>query len=97
MNDIHICNIFRKCQWKWAKTYEKTAPHWYTKKIWFKSIYAFEFLAQVIGYYGKEEKFGTQTHKYYYCGDFKYWIMSNWWEAILINKAIEKNDTKKQS
>mgnify|MGYP003124918514 FL=1 len=86
-NDPHICNLLYKCNWKWAKTYEKFAPHWYTKKVWFKRTETFFFLAKVISDKGVIEKFGNREYKYYYCGDYKYWIMSHWSKEILINRA----------
>ena len=88
MHDQHICNLFYKSKWQWAKTYEKFAPHWYTKKIWFKRTETFFFLAKTIYDKGVIEKFGNRSYKYYYCGDFKFWIMDKHWsESILINRA----------
>ena len=45
------------------------------------------FLAKVISDKGVIEKFGNREYKYYYCGDYKYWIMSHWSKEILINRA----------
>jgi|TARA_R100000152_G_C6644209_1_gene87787 hypothetical protein len=82
----------RKCfdslNWKWAKTYEKTAPHWYSKRLENKDYFMWEFLFQVIDYHGVEEYFGGRKYKYYYCGGFKYWITEiKRPKQFLINKA----------
>ena len=82
----------RKCfdslTWKWAKTYEKTAPHWYSKRLENKDYFMWEFLFQVIDYHGVEEYFGVRKYKYYYCGGFKYWITEiKRPKQFLINKA----------
>ena len=83
----NIKNILEKCEWKWAKTYEEIAPHWYTKKIWFSNIDEFDLLVKHINSCGKKEQFMNKTYTYYYCGKYKYWTMSQHPDAILLNKA----------
>ena len=79
---------FDKLKWKWAKTYEKTAPHWYSKRLENKDYFLWEFLMQIIEYQGKEEIFGGRKYKYLYCGEYKYWLTQiNRPKQILINKA----------
>jgi|TARA_R100000149_G_scaffold11807_1_gene4482 hypothetical protein len=81
-------NFFDQLNWKWAKTYEKTAPHWYAKRLESKDYFVWEFLLQVIEYQGQEETFGGRKYKYYYCNGFKYWITQiNRPKQLLINKA----------
>ena len=81
-------NCFNSLNWKWAKTYEKFAPHWYCKRHTCKDVFMFDFVLQVIEYKGKYESFGKQKFKYYYCGGFKYWLTNITKPMmILINKA----------
>ena len=47
-----------------------------------------EFCLQVIEYYGKDEKYGNRTYRYYYANGFKYWITKiDRPKQLLINKA----------
>ena len=50
-----LCRQFDKLKWKWAKTYEKSAPHWYSKRLENKDYFLWEFLMQIIDYQGKKK------------------------------------------
>ena len=83
-----IGRCFDQLNWKWAKSYEKTAPHWWSKRLECKDYFMWEFCLQVIEYYGKDEQYGNRTYRYYYSNGFKYWITKiNRPKQLLINKA----------
>jgi hypothetical protein len=74
--------------WTFAKTYAKIAPHEYIVKEQEPDLFA-EYEAK-IAKSGKEEPFTlhgkTNIYRYYYEGDYKYWIIEN-----ILNRAEVKS------
>ena len=64
-----------KQYWKCAKTYAKTAPHEYILKEWNPEL--FQVICNLIDSDGYEEKFYSETFKYYNIGKLKYWCCGN--------------------
>ncbi|MFI5300219.1 MAG: hypothetical protein ACHREM_19190 [Polyangiales bacterium] len=68
-------------------------PHWYVMKPWNPEHEdAFMELARLIFEAGRDEQWGTgvyeRTVRYYYLGDYKYWVMDPTIGATdLINRA----------
>jgi hypothetical protein len=65
--------------WIEAKTYAKIAPHEYIVQEDEPAVY--DKYEELIKKYGKDEEFTlhgkTNTYKYYYEGDYKYWVIEN--------------------
>ena len=86
VKDLRKC--FDELNWKWAKTYEKFAHHWYCTRLECKYYLMFDFLLQVIEFYGKDEVFMGKEYRYYKCNGYKYWLTTiNRPKMILMNKA----------
>mgnify|MGYP003135940794 FL=1 len=85
--ESQLGKILELSEWTWAKSYSKSAPHWYTKLPYFKDPELFHCLVVLINKYGKEERFYNQTYKYFYTKTHKYWTMTPYPVAILINKT----------
>ncbi|MBT6690857.1 hypothetical protein HOB10_00785 [Candidatus Parcubacteria bacterium] len=70
--------------WIFAKTYAKIAPHEYIVKE--NELELFDEYKIKISKSGKEEEFTLHgkmdIYRYYYEGDYKYWIMGN-----ILNRA----------
>jgi hypothetical protein len=91
MDVERIQRFINAAHWKYAKTMPQW-PHWYCLKekvnpdefVWFcKQIFTF----------GKREAFKAFRHHpiyrmYLYFKEYKYWIMSNPKDAILINRTF---------
>ena len=60
---------------KWAKTYEQKAPHWYL--LAGQSPEFFEAACIAINKFGIKEKFFQAYFTYFYSGGFKYWTMAH--------------------
>jgi hypothetical protein len=61
--------------WRWAITYAKTAPHWYTLRREATDPTEFDFLAECIAKYGTGGRFWSKTYTYLYLDQWKYWHM----------------------
>jgi len=79
--------------WHWAKTYAKTAPHWYTRRREWGSAEDFEWFVQLIADKGREEQFFRTSFTYLHPGDeYKYWVMdSDPTKVEIINRAEVSN------
>jgi hypothetical protein len=78
-------------QWKFAKTYAKTAPHEYIVDGW--NIELFNEICHLIDTDGYEEMFYDKPFIYYNIGEFKYWH----YDTILNRCAIHKSSTVEQT
>lgn len=87
-------------QWTWAKTYAKTAPHWYVVlgKTPEMSVEEYERAGRVIRRFGKPGKFYQSTNVYLTLDGYRYWIMNLIgpqgiaYESTLINRADAEVD-----
>ncbi len=82
------------CQWTFAKSYAKTAPHeWVAIGRTISEQFA-RRAAQAIVDHGVDEEFRifrtVKTYRYLYLGGFKYWIMSEPHEIQIINRVAVK-------
>lgn len=77
--------------WVWAKSYAKTAPHWYVVRNKCVDTERFLEVAEFISLHGQEERFWRAKYTYLYYGDFKYWAMGTTHAdssvAVVINRA----------
>jgi hypothetical protein len=75
-------------EWVRAKTYESIAPHEYIVKEKQPQVYLW-YKRHIINK-GKDESFtlhgSTNIYRYYYEGDYKYWIIDN-----ILNRAKNNN------
>ena len=74
-------------KWREAKTYAKIAPHEYI--LWKDAPAFFKHMERRIKKYGVYKDFTldgkTNRYKYYYRGNYKYWIIMN-----VLNRAKVK-------
>ena len=74
--------------WNEAKTYAKTAPHEYIMRKDEPEL--FEYIGRMIKKHGIYENFTlhgkVNRYKYYYRGNYKYWIIWNVLNRVKINK-----------
>ena len=77
-------------KWKDSKTYKAFAPHEYTIKHWDSSLENdFIKFVEFIRIEGKEEKYFTKSHIYYYLGEYKYWTMGDAIEdTYVLNRCL---------
>jgi len=77
-------------KWREAKTYAQTAPHEYI--IQKEEPEFFECMRQYIKKHGVYENFTldgkTNRYKYYYRGNYKYWIIWNILNRVKVKRLI---------
>ena len=87
-----VGDFIAEVQWRFAKTMPRW-PHWYVMKQWNPAREAeFMELVRLVFEEGSDQQWGTgdyeRTVRYYYAGDYKYWVMDPTIEATdLINRA----------
>lgn len=71
-----------RASWTWAKTYAKTAPHWYILKQQYPGL--FYRLSQVIKLYGTDREYRDtgQIHRYLVIGESQFWHI-----GVVLNRA----------
>ncbi len=80
--------FLQRAEWHWAKSYAKTAPHWYVVRGEFADDKTFDDVVLFMRENGVDERFYSKTFTYYYHGGFKYWTMGNPVEqTTIINRA----------
>lgn len=83
--EYDLDKLLEESEWRWAKSYENTAPHWYIKGL--DNPLLFGILFDKIRDEGVDEiytnhKGNTYICRYFYQDDYKYWYM-----YPVINKA----------
>ena len=77
-----------RARWNWAKTYAKTAPHWYCVREEFADDATFDAVVAHMRENARIEHFWGRPFHYFYHGGFKYWTMGNPInETTIINRA----------
>jgi hypothetical protein len=74
-----LLQMIKKQQWTEAKTYRDTAPHEYIIANQNEPLFrAMKYLIQYYGFYREFKLYKTkQTYRYFYIGEYSYWIMSH--------------------
>ena len=77
-----------RAKWNWAKSYAKTAPHWYVVRGEFADDALFDKVVEEMRQNSVPERFYSKTFQYFYHGGYKYWTMGNpIAETTIINRA----------
>ena len=91
-NTDAVEKFIAEVEWRFAKTMPQW-PHWYVMKDWNPGREGefMELVRRIFGE-GRDEQWGAgkweRTVRYYFAGDFKYWVMDPTIEATdLINRA----------
>jgi len=89
LKDIRT-NIKNLSEWKWAKTYEKTAPHWYIMGFKPSSMYyGILKFKEYIKKNGIAEKFFSKYYNVLIIGEYKYWVMGSYkHKSVSLNRAV---------
>jgi len=77
-------------KWTFAKTFAKTAPHWYTVRNYEPGLQKeFETAVKLGRVYGYDKKWGKTVYKYFDFEGFTYWTMgSPVSETTIINRIL---------
>jgi hypothetical protein len=88
-DELFVRQYIEKVQWKFAKTYAKSAPHSYTIREWEPDLEnEFERFVLIIRTYGYAERYWSKIHWYFKVEDLKYWTMGFPLErTVVINRA----------
>lgn len=83
-----ISRFIESQQWIFAKTMADI-PHWYCLKRNCENAEDWLWFVRLMDEYGVEGKFYGKTYKYFYWGDYRYWMMDPTPEECdLINRCI---------
>ena len=83
-----ISRFIESQQWIFAKTMADI-PHWYCLKRNCENAEDWLWFVRLMNEYGVEGKFYGKTYKYFYWGDYRYWMMDPTPEECdLINRCI---------
>lgn len=83
-----ISRFIESQQWTFAKTMADI-PHWYCLKRNCENAEDWLWFVRLMDEYGVEGKFYGKTYKYFYWGDYRYWMMDPTPEECdLINRCI---------
>lgn len=83
-----ISRFIESQQWIFAKTMADI-PHWYCLKRNCGNAEDWLWFVRLMDEYGVEGKFYGKTYKYFYWGDYRYWMMDPTPEECdLINRCI---------
>ena len=85
--DLNIfMSIMRKANWRFAKTYARTLPHWYTLwKDWTNRA-EYEWVMRFMEAHGMDERFGGRRFRIIQVDGWKFWCVDPFASAIGINK-----------
>lgn len=72
-------------QWKYAKTYDKTAPHEYIVYPWNKEL--FNGIGDYIDKYGWDTKYYNSDVRYGLIGNYRYWHYHAYSDDAIMNRA----------
>lgn len=78
--------------WIFAKTYEKTAPHWYivVDNLSPKARKEANWFIGYIKIAGTAKRFFSKVYTYLFLGDYKYWAMPGDNGVMIINRDLIK-------
>ena len=84
-----VSRFITSVEWKWAKTYDNTAPHWYIVSSNYEHLKdEFDYMVSYINRNGVTRPFFRTTYTYLFLGNYKYWVMSGSDGATIINRAL---------
>ena len=83
-----LFDMLEKAQWKFAKTFKHTAPHWYTLMDNWSDKQLFTDVAHSVRKHSTKEYFWNKPFIVWNYKGMKYWVMDeNPSDAVLINKT----------
>lgn len=88
-----LSKALEKAPWKWSKSFENVAPHWYVLQTTHQNL--FKTTQETIKKHGKLEVFSIYGKKlfvnYLYLGEYKYWTTGNVLNRARIKDSYEKD------
>ena len=88
MTEEQFEEFCQKVTWHWAKTYARTAPHWYCVRAEVGDA-EFEEAVKFIREHKVERMFFSTSFGYYDSREYTYWTMGNPInETTIINRAL---------
>ena len=87
-DELRLLDFIHQAEWHFAKTMP-LIPHWYCLLKEYEDKEEFQWFAQYIQEHSVPGEFYGKTYRYYYFGNYKYWIMDERPEDCdLINRDI---------
>lgn len=89
----HLIGLIRPQRWKYASTYDKTAPHEYILMEWNEEL--FRFIGEYIEKYGVDTFFYKSPVRYGHIGNYRYWHYNTYVHDSVMNRARNNNYSEK--
>lgn len=91
-----VTHFIESQSWIFAKTMADI-PHWYCLKRNCDNAGDWDWFVRIMDKYGVEGSFCGKTYKYFYWGEYRYWMMDPTPEQCdLINRCIIPEEERKQ-
>jgi len=84
---VRLAHNLRNAEYKFAKTYAKTLPHFYTLKKTWDDPDEFVWTGRAVNKYGELRNMVGTPRKYYKLDGWIYWLMWSPERENLINRA----------
>lgn len=85
----YLIALIRDQQWKYATTYDKTAPHEYILMEWSEDL--FRAIGDYIERYGEDTFFYKSPVRYGYIGNYRYWHYNTYVHDSVMNRALNND------
>lgn len=96
MTENEMLDLVGKIKWRYSINY-KSSPHEYHLLSNCPELESqFRDFARQIKKQGVEETYFSKKYRCFYLGEYKYWLMSDPEELILINRTFADEDRRKK-
>lgn len=84
----YLIGFIRLQKWKYATTYDKSAPHEYILMEWNEKL--FRDIGDYIAKYGEDTFYYKASVRYGYIGNYRYWHYSTYEIDSVLNRALNR-------